>query len=66
MKNKWIIIIAIVLGILCFATSIASFTSIYNVLCEMNPDSGMDFGVSMFSGLINLILGFYLIIELIK
>lgn len=68
MKNKWIGIVIIVIGlaILCFATSIISFISMYNVLCEMNPDSGTDFGVLMFSGLINLILGFYLIIELIK
>ena len=68
MKNKWIGIVIILIGlaILCWATSIVSFTSMYNVLCEMDPDSGVDFGVSMFSGLINLILGFYLIIELIK
>lgn len=57
MKNKCIglVIAAIGLAILCFAVSITAFTVMYNVLCEMNPDSGIDFGVLLFSGLSNLI-----------
>ena len=66
MKNKAIVFVIIILGILCFVWSILFFVNVYNVICEMNPDSGFDFGVLMFGGLITLILGFYLIIQLIK
>lgn len=66
MKNKAIVFVIIILGVLCFLLSIMFFVNVYNVICEMNPDSGFDFGVLMFGGLINLILGFCLIIEVIK
>lgn len=66
MKNKYIDFAIIILGILCFALSIMFFVSMYNVLCEMNPDSGMDFGMLLFLGLINLIVGVHSIIELIE
>lgn len=66
MKNKEIDFAIIILGILCFALSIMFFVSMYNVLCEMNPDSGMDFGVLLFLGLITLIVGVHSIMEIIK
>ena len=66
MKNKWIDFAIIILGILCFTLSITFFASTYDVLCEMNPDSSMDFGVLLFLGLITLIVGVHSIIEIIK
>lgn len=66
MENGWVIFTIIILGILCFAFSIWSFTNIYNLLCEMNPDNSVEFGTSMFIGLAALILGIYSIINAIK
>lgn len=66
MKNGWVIFTISILGILCFAFSIWSFTNMYNLLCEMNPDNSVEFGTSMFIGLAALILGIYSIINAIE
>lgn len=61
MKNKYALII--ILEVLCFMVSIISFTKMYNLLCEMNPDNNVAFSLYLCGGLITLIVGVYFIID---